>query len=634
VHVYLFDKYFNGTLWSNITLKGTKSMANLVLTKSTPASYADVCHLPEAAGSPATIDLNSAIAICDGTSTKRHRANNVRDFMNVPIFNVWRDGEAYTGYLNRDQSYMAFDDGSPATRTFTIAPRAGSISGSPPYFDYYIHGIRYESYTPISLTIPNITGEYFLYIDVNNTIQYTTIFDATLLFVDNVYVAVLYWNADLQQAIYFGDERHGMVMDGVTHAHFHLSFGTQFISGLAPGGTFTADPGTPIDADVQIDIGNGFIRDEDIPHHIYDIGSGVNSYDLLQDLTPIAQLPVFYRMGTKAVWYKSTPTNFPFIYSDGVNFTGAVNGLPPYNSFVAGSPGGWALTEVSDNSFFLFHILATNDMRHPIIALQGIAEYATAPAAQAGANSELNSLSGLPFQEFTPIATFICQARTLYTNTPQVRFRLTDQGSSYVDWRNTQVFSATIGSSATDHGNLSGLADDDHKQYLLTNGTRVPTGPLTLPTYNVATLPSAGTAGQIIYISDGKDGSPIDGTAAISDGTSWRSVDSFTIPGTYDDHDNLVFPDQYPETYSYNADGSLNTVSKTDGVTSWVMTFAYGTNPIGVGSPAVSVGSPITYLYPSNVRTVTVTDGTNAWVNTHTYNPGGTLIATSGWIKQ
>jgi len=502
-------------------------MANLVLTKSTPASYADICHLPDAAGSPAPLDLTHAMAVCDGTRTYKHPINNVRDFMNVPIFNIWRDGEAYTGYLDRDQSYMTFDDGSPATREFTIAPRIGSsLSGSPPYFDYYIHGIRYESYVPISLTIPDVTGEYFLYIDVNNTIQYTTVFDATLLFVDNVYVAVLYWNTDTQTAVYFGDERHGMVMDGVTHAHFHLSFGTQYISGLAPGGTFTADPGTPTDADVQIDIGNGFIRDEDIPHHIYDIGSGVNSYDLLQDLTPIAQLPVFYRLGAGAVWYKSTPTNFPFIYSDGVNWTGAVNGLPPYNQL---SGGVWSLTELSDNSFFLFHILATNDMRHPVIALQGIAEYANITAAQAAANSELNSLAGLPFQEFVPIATFIGQTRTLYTNTTLVRFRATDTGSSYIDWRDTQVFSSTIGSAATDHGNLSGLSDDDHPQYLLTDGTRVPTGPLTLPTYTVATLPAAAPAGRIAYTSDGQDGSPLAGVAVVTDGVNWRRVSDWAI---------------------------------------------------------------------------------------------------------
>lgn len=44
----------------------------------------------------------------------------------------------------------------------------------------------------------------------------------------------------------------------------------------------------------------------------------------------------------------------------------------------------------------------------------------------------------------------------------------------------TTVDGVTIGSGVTDHGSLSGLSDDDHTQYVLVDGSRSMTGPLTV----------------------------------------------------------------------------------------------------------------------------------------------------------
>jgi hypothetical protein len=43
--------------------------------------------------------------------------------------------------------------------------------------------------------------------------------------------------------------------------------------------------------------------------------------------------------------------------------------------------------------------------------------------------------------------------------------------------------------------------------------------------YTVATVPSASPAGQLIYVSNGKTGSPI---MAFSDGTNWLRCDTAT----------------------------------------------------------------------------------------------------------
>jgi hypothetical protein len=49
-----------------------------------------------------------------------------------------------------------------------------------------------------------------------------------------------------------------------------------------------------------------------------------------------------------------------------------------------------------------------------------------------------------------------------------------------IDIRPRIGFAAPAGTSVTDHGNLTGLLDDDHPQYLLTSGTRAMTGPLNM----------------------------------------------------------------------------------------------------------------------------------------------------------
>lgn len=56
------------------------------------------------------------------------------------------------------------------------------------------------------------------------------------------------------------------------------------------------------------------------------------------------------------------------------------------------------------------------------------------------------------------------------------------------------------------------------------------TGSVTVPTFTVATAPSAvGLAGTIIYVSDGLAGAP---TVAVSDGTDWISAAGTAIAAT------------------------------------------------------------------------------------------------------
>lgn len=395
-----------------------------------------------------------------------------------------------TGFIDRSHSIISFGvagSGSPESRTFTIEP-SGLSGGSPSYYQYYIKGVKYTETAAKSITLPDVNGIYFIYFDDTQTLNTTQDFPTGLL-TELAYVAVAYWNNDADEIIYFGEERHGSVMDGATHLHFHTSFGTQYVSGLTLDGTYTPrDDGSPItgspftntDSEVQFSVTGGVIRDEDISLSIVDLGNKNNIHDLEQELSPIAKIPVLYRIGPEGHWYlrrnNSSPADtFPFIWSDGVTFTGA-NGRPAIN-VLSGSPTEWQLVEVNNDRFFLAHILATNDINNPIVALTGTTEYETAPAGAEEASVELTSLGGLPFQEFVLLYTLILHTDDLHTNTPKTIGHKTSEGDNLVDWRSRELFSSvTGGSSVSDHGNLAGLDDDDHSQYTLRSYDQVTDG--------------------------------------------------------------------------------------------------------------------------------------------------------------
>ena len=65
-----------------------------------------------------------------------------------------------------------------------------------------------------------------------------------------------------------------------------------------------------------------------------------------------------------------------------------------------------------------------------------------------------------------PIASGLFQTSTGYANVPHCRTR-TIETDDYIDWRSTETFGTPLGGGGgiTDHGNLSGLSDDDHLQY-------------------------------------------------------------------------------------------------------------------------------------------------------------------------
>lgn len=340
------------------------------------------------------------------------------------------DSSEPTGYVNRSLTTLTWDH---LTRTGTVAPTGAS-------FDYWLKGYKVTITTPQAIQISTVDGLHYLYFDDSGSLFDDEHPPTDVLLSGVVFTQIVYWNNTQEIAIHVGDERHGMVMDWADHNYKHFVFGARYVSGLALD-NFTIGDGS-LDAHAQLDCADGVIKDEDIEHVITN-GSP-------QTLTPTAQIPVFYRVGAANLWYRTEADNFPIIYSGKQGYVaGAVTTIytganlrPAYNQDIVGT---WQLTEVGQGDFFLIHLFATNDIYYPIIALLGINVYTKEKDAQDAAYTEIQSLTGLPFVEFTPIGSVIYEGNNTFANSVNARIIPTDTGANYIDFRDTRTFKGTTG---------------------------------------------------------------------------------------------------------------------------------------------------------------------------------------------
>ncbi|KKK48276.1 hypothetical protein LCGC14_3146770, partial [marine sediment metagenome] len=191
-----------------------------------------------------------------------------------------------TGFPNRTDSALTFTDG---TRTL-------DISATDATFDYWIKGIKY-TIANSSVVITDTEGQWFFYLNSSGNLVATQTFVEEDIYFNNAYTAVVYWDATNNTAIYLGDERHGITMDGQTHNYLHDTTGTKFESGLSLN-TFDSD-GSGNDATAaQFGYAAGVIWDQDIEHSIS------------ADTAP-AQIPIYYKLGAGGDWRKTTVSDYP-----------------------------------------------------------------------------------------------------------------------------------------------------------------------------------------------------------------------------------------------------------------------------------------------------------------------------------
>ena len=397
-----------------------------------------------------------------------------------------------TGFPNRTDSAISKID---AFRLFTIQPVGAS-------YDVLFSGRIITKTGSESVTWTAVEGLHYFYFDAATYVLSHTTLSATWLSAllnGGVLVAILYWDNTNLKTIYFGEERHGAVMDAETHAHFHLAFGAQWVSGGAPG-NMSVDGSGNDNTSAQFAVGNVTMRDEDI-QLTHNNGSP-------QLLSPIARIPIYYRSGASGDWRKKTSDNYPVIYTGTAGYVGA-NGRLPYNEFTGAT---WQLTEVGNLDYVLVHYYATSDLTEPIIGIQGQNTYTNINDAHEGAETEINTLQGtadLLSPEHAALFTIIWQTANsaVFTNTPHARIISTSDGDDYIDWRGNTSRGVGGVSGVTVHAGLSELDSDDHLQYLNRSGIRPMTGNLDMGNQNIIDVSEIhATDGYDLVLSTTSDG--------------------------------------------------------------------------------------------------------------------------------
>jgi len=305
-----------------------------------------------------------------------------------------------TGFVNKDDVSLSFDDGS---LTVTVTATGAS-------WDMYKLGEKITRTGPDEVIIDDTHGLWFIYyVDSTLTASQTPwSFDG-----GDIFVCIVYW--DTANTKYFlGDERHGLSMDWATHGYLHSTVGTA----LARGGALTdliTDSVGDANGHAQFGIEETQLRDEDIPL-------------VLTEKLYTDNVVALYRSGVDAsnIWYIDDSASY------GVLTAGT--GRAAWNELTGGS---WQLTEVTDGMFVLAHVLALNDLTKKYGVILGQNEYATLDDARSGAKTEVNNLvlSGMPATEFKFLGTIIYQTDDDYSNAVQSRTRSVGSGNDYVDLR-------------------------------------------------------------------------------------------------------------------------------------------------------------------------------------------------------
>lgn len=343
------------------------------------------------------------------------------------------------GFINRSHSSISF---LASTREFRIEPNTSANHVS---YDIWTKGVK-RTYTGINtVTIPNITGLYYIYFDASGVLQYRTSY---FNWESDCMVSYVYWNATAGQASFIADERHGVVLDWQTHEYLHRTRGAAFANGFSINNSSVGGDGSS-NSHAQIGLSSGTFFDEDLEVQItHSLIPTPNTWE--QYLNPIARLPLFYLIGNE--WVRDTPTDYPLKQGT----------LRPQYNYLNGS--SWATADIEEGRYGTSWVVATNNLTYPIIVIIGQAEGDLLGAAESLRWEDLE-LPDFPIFEFRPLYKLVYQCDKDYTNTAKARI------VSITDFRSVVSTQAptTLG---TDHGLLSGLGDDDHLQYVHTSENR------------------------------------------------------------------------------------------------------------------------------------------------------------------
>ena len=541
---------YNGSNWINDPVNLTTDTVGEYVAKLAAGTGITITNNSGEGATPNIAFSGSIDSVSDVVITSAHDGETLIYNGTNWVNSSYPTGEP-TGHEDKTQSVISFDE---SNRRFSIGPAITS-------FVIWNQGKRHVKTATETIDIPDTSATYYIYYNSSGQLSYkTSFFDLET----EAPVAYVYWNEVDNKSYFFADERHGITMDWATHEYLHRTRGAAIANGFGANGYTLVGDGTN-NNDIQINIANGTFFDEDLEVSITNAATPTpNTWQQrLQDGG--AWIPVFYR--TNNHWFKDVATAYPL--KKGAS-------RPTYNLNTAGT---WSTPEVLNNRWGISWIIATNNLNEPIIAILGQENYSSTNDAQEAVWEDLN-LDGFPIVEFRPLYKIIYYTSNTYTNFAKAKF------TEVIDLRRVISSGSGIPSvPVSDHGNMTGLNDDDHTQYLRTDGTRTATS---------LTVSGAVTASSLIL-----DGIEID--AATPSDTNVLKYDAGLnkyVPGvastvaSLDDLTDVIISGVTP-----------NQVLKFNG-TNWVNSEAPSGGTIGsTFSAAIGDGSETEYILTHNLST-------------------------------
>lgn len=290
-------------------------------------------------------------------------------------------------------------EAAAAPRTLAMYPANGQSS-----FIIWQSGIKYTFTTlqTASFTAGQQAAHYFFF-DQGVLNSYTSI---TGEYIQKLpFVSEVYCDESTNTVVVFGEERHGITMDGATHLYLHGTTGTRYRSGLGISG-ITAGATT-----YSMTVG-GVIYDEDIAISI----DNQTTNNML------------YQVGNT---WKITPADNKYAYM--------VNGVAQYNKRTGST---YSLEPIPAGSYAVMYYMATNCRIHQTMKIMGQNLFTSLALARESAQSEPRdtSLLGLPSPEFLYVGAVVVDS----TGAVQTL----DNNAVFVDLRLVNISAGTNSSSA------------------------------------------------------------------------------------------------------------------------------------------------------------------------------------------
>lgn len=407
---------------------------------------------------PSTNSTQAQMEAGTDTTTRFMTAANIKQAIDVlALQGIGGLNHDMTGFEDRAFSTISID---ASTRVFTLTNNGTC--------NIWYRGKKFAISSPLTITLANVSGGRWITFNTTNSTLSEGSIGADPDIINSVLVAYIYLDVSNSTCIILGDERHLAARDVEWHLAQHNTTGAIWKSGGTVSYTInsTASVGLSFTSPVVF-------QDEDIVHSIVHSASPNGNYQ--QNITGTAQIPTLYLQGTTYVQQAASGT--PWILG-----TSRLR----YNPV---SSNNGSLTDIGENQYVNYWIVATNDKTYPVKAIMGRTAYSTIDSASA----ETLAAYGLPWPEVVPMYMVTLQSNgawQLPTRSMIVKVReLTQRKTIAVNDFNIPL-----------HSNLAQLETDDHPQYVHTSIARTITAAhtftndITFSSTGFIKLPSGTTA--------------------------------------------------------------------------------------------------------------------------------------------